>query len=300
MKGKRSKQYRKLMQTYGLTFGFREPYQVLVDAQMIQDTERFKMDLAASLQRTLQGQIKPMITQCSIRHLYALPASIPAPQKTAFIENAKTFERRRCNHHVLDEPLSTLDCYKDIIDPKGSSTNKNRYVVASQDEDVRRWCRGIRGVPSVYVKRSVMVMEPMADVSKSAKEGMERGKLREGLKTTGVKRKREPEEGQGAEHDWDGKEPPGEEVEKKKRKVKGPKGPNPLSVKTPKKSASVGDLSVAKKHEVKGDSDMSLPVEGVVDIAKNAPEKKKRKRKHKPSQSTKALPNGPEGHDSES
>ena len=29
MKGKRAKQYRKQMQQYGLTFGFREPYQVL-------------------------------------------------------------------------------------------------------------------------------------------------------------------------------------------------------------------------------------------------------------------------------
>ena len=29
MRGKRSKQYRKLMQSYGMTFGFREPYQVL-------------------------------------------------------------------------------------------------------------------------------------------------------------------------------------------------------------------------------------------------------------------------------
>ena len=64
MKGKRSKQYRKLMQQYGMVFGFREPYQVLgtfdgvalsdtllliklctVDAQIIQDTEHFKMDL---------------------------------------------------------------------------------------------------------------------------------------------------------------------------------------------------------------------------------------------------------------
>ena len=241
-----------------------------------------------------------MITQCSIRHLYALPASIPAPQKTALIELAKTFERRRCNHHVLDEPLSTLDCYKDVIDPKGSGTNKNRYVVASQDEDVRRWCRGIRGVPSVYVKRSVMIMEPIADVSKSVKEGIERGKLREGLKTTGVKRKREPEEGQGTKAGGDGKGSPGEDIEKKKRKVKGPKGPNPLSVKKPKKSASGGDLSVAQKHEVKGDSDMSLPVEGVVDSAKNAPEKKKRKRKHKSSQSTEALPNEQEGCNSES
>lgn len=29
MRGKRAKQYRKLMKQYGLTFGFREPYQVL-------------------------------------------------------------------------------------------------------------------------------------------------------------------------------------------------------------------------------------------------------------------------------
>ena len=29
MRGKRSKQYRKLLQQYALTFGFREPYQVL-------------------------------------------------------------------------------------------------------------------------------------------------------------------------------------------------------------------------------------------------------------------------------
>jgi len=29
MRGKRAKQYKKLMQQYGLAFGFREPYQVL-------------------------------------------------------------------------------------------------------------------------------------------------------------------------------------------------------------------------------------------------------------------------------
>lgn len=29
MRGKRSKQYRKLMEQYSMTFGFREPYQVI-------------------------------------------------------------------------------------------------------------------------------------------------------------------------------------------------------------------------------------------------------------------------------
>jgi U3 small nucleolar RNA-associated protein 23 len=75
MRGKRSKQYRKLMLQY-MTFGFREPYQVLgehwepklessankdmytVDAQMIQDADRFKMDLIGGLERTLHGKVK--------------------------------------------------------------------------------------------------------------------------------------------------------------------------------------------------------------------------------------------------
>ncbi len=59
MRGKRSKQYRKLMQQYGLSFGFREPYQVLLDADIIRDADRFKMDLVGGLERTLHGQVKP-------------------------------------------------------------------------------------------------------------------------------------------------------------------------------------------------------------------------------------------------
>jgi U3 small nucleolar RNA-associated protein 23 len=81
MRGKRAKQYRKLMHQYGITFGFREPYQVLrmsvespshsvqnsmidpvrsiVDAQIIMDAARYKMDLVRGLERTLQGQVKP-------------------------------------------------------------------------------------------------------------------------------------------------------------------------------------------------------------------------------------------------
>jgi U3 small nucleolar RNA-associated protein 23 len=47
------------MQQYGLNFGFREPYQVLLDAEMIRDADRFKMDLVGGLERTLHGQVKP-------------------------------------------------------------------------------------------------------------------------------------------------------------------------------------------------------------------------------------------------
>merc|ERR1711964_590105 len=93
MRGKRSKQYRKLMQQYGLSYGFRVPYQVLLDAQMIRDADKFKMDLVGGLERTLHGEVKPMITQCSMRHLYAAASE---PGVSYLIDKAKTYERRRC------------------------------------------------------------------------------------------------------------------------------------------------------------------------------------------------------------
>lgn len=59
MKGRRSKVYRKLMNQFHLNFGFREPYQVIVDAQLVEDCYKFTMDLLPALERTLHGQVKP-------------------------------------------------------------------------------------------------------------------------------------------------------------------------------------------------------------------------------------------------
>ncbi|KAI9866493.1 MAG: hypothetical protein M1813_001044 [Trichoglossum hirsutum] len=269
MRGKRSKQYRKLMQQYGMTFGFREPFQVLLDAGIIQDAARFKMDLVGGLKRTLHGEVKPMITQCSIRHLYSSSSLDPA-----LIDEAKTYERRRCNHHMLDKPLSTLECLSSVVDPKSSGTNKHRYVIASQDGEARSFMRSVAGVPLVYINRSVMIMEPMAEATEQVKEREERGKFRAGLKgkrgeQVGVKRKRDPEEEGGTEGGTNGKD---EEDGKLSRKKRGPRGPNPLSTKKPKKKHPTEQVQ-ATAREINGHRDVdNEPKPGL---------KKKRKRKHK-------------------
>lgn len=255
MRGKRAKQYRKLMHQYALTFGFREPYQVLgasilcllvyhhsphhadprhvtVDAEIIQDATRMKIDLAGYLERTLQGKVKPMITQCSMRHLYAA-------KDQEVIGKAQDFERRRCNHHTLDEPLSTLDCFRSVLDPKDSKTNKHRYVVATQEQKVRSYLRQIPGVPLIYINRSVMIMEPMAEVTEDVRDKAENDKFRSGLKTrpsasvVAAKRKRDEDaEGSGDEEDEGAA---AAQPEPKKKRKPGPKAPNPLSAKKPKK-----------------------------------------------------------------
>lgn len=38
---------------------------VVVDEQIVKDAERYKMDLPSSLERTLQGKVKPSVIQSS-------------------------------------------------------------------------------------------------------------------------------------------------------------------------------------------------------------------------------------------
>lgn len=153
MRGKRSKAYRKLLKQFELAFQFRQPYQVLVDAELVRDAHRFAMDLPQYLSNTLHGEVKILITQCSMRHLYAANKE---PGMDRVIEKAKNFERRRCGHHPEEfhEPCSTLECLGGVVGP----TNKHRYVVASQDQEVRARFRGVAGVPLVYISRSVMIV----------------------------------------------------------------------------------------------------------------------------------------------
>ncbi|KKA27814.1 hypothetical protein TD95_003915 [Thielaviopsis punctulata] len=279
MRGKRSKQYRKLVAQYQMAFGFREPYQVLVDAEIIKDCHRQKMDLVSGLQRTLHAkEIKPtsnrpVITQCCMRHLYAAKNE---PGMAAVITHAQNdFLRAFCGHHPdkYPEPLSTAACMGSLVDGKDTGRNAKHYVVATQDQAVRRLMRSIKGVPLIFERRGVIIMEPMADVSVQEKLREERLKFRAGLKKkeaqAGEKRKREDgDDGDEEEQDTHmsdapaSKKTPAEtpqlsaeeqaaadkqrKVERKQKYKKyGKKEPNPLSVKKTKKAAAAG--AAAKK-----------------------------------------------------
>ncbi|KAH8149498.1 uncharacterized protein LAJ45_06578 [Morchella importuna] len=287
MRGKRSKAYRKLMSQYQMSFGFREPYQVLVDAEIVKDATKSKMDLAGGLERTLHGQTKPMITQCSIRHLYKLSAA-EFPDKDLAIDTAKRYERRRCNHHELEEPLPEKECIESVVVHNGE--NKHRYCVATQMPDVRQALRAVPGVPLIYINRSVMIMEAMAPISTIKRERGEMVKFRLGIKDTrpkpanANKRKRDDnddpmdidEEGEGkGEGEGEGE---GEE-KKKKKKQRGPKGPNPLSVKKKKKPEAPrpkGEGAAARPPKKDAGASGAAKADG----ESSTQEKRKRRRKH--------------------
>ncbi|KAJ7462680.1 Fcf1-domain-containing protein [Mycena galericulata] len=201
MRQKRAKAYRKLMALYSMSFGFRQPYQVLVDSEMCKAATDSKIELVKQLNSVLQGDVKPMITQCCIHELYLLGKT----QQPA-VDLAKTFERRKCNHR---EPIPGDDCLTTVV----GETNKHRYVVATQSHPLRVKLRSIPAVPIVHVNRSVMVLEPPSDATIRTKDYSEE----QALHASGSER-------QSLATPSTASEPP-------RKKKKGPKGPNPLSVK---------------------------------------------------------------------
>lgn len=162
------------------------------------------------------SKVKPMITQCCMVALYNAEKEGESDEKARASQTvalAKQWERRKCNHR---EPLAPGACLEQVIGP----TNQHRYMLAADDPMVRRMLRrGIPGLPIVHYSQSVLVLEPMSDVTERHIAHIEANKS--AISSA---------ERQLLEQDKDEEAPEAAQPPKRKR----PKAPNPLSVKKPK------------------------------------------------------------------
>lgn len=251
MRQKRAKAYKKQMATYERTFNFRTPYQILITADFLTAARSFHLDPIAGLKRTVQGEVKSMISQCCIKTLYDTKDD---PE----IRLAKSLERRRCGH--VETAESPADCVAACV---GSGRNKNRYIVATQDGALRERLRRVPGVPLIYINRSVIILEPPSPATLNMKDERERskvglspeeavvlGKRKRGSPTLSARPvTRERDEGDADDDDEDAMSDESDaevvavkdtaaatavEEQQRKKKRKGVPGPNPLSAKKPK------------------------------------------------------------------
>ncbi|KAH8700697.1 putative rRNA processing protein [Talaromyces proteolyticus] len=306
MRAKRSKKYRKLMHQYEMTFGFHEPYQVLVDSNFLRAVHQFKMDLIPALERTLQGKVKPLLSKCSLAAIMAAQPINPRtnnPFRPQHLPPPTVLPLRHCSHNEDDTPIDEVECLLSLLCPNTETMrNKEHYTLAtaepvalahdeldSNDAKKRRraeaafnernekssalrsGARSIPGVPIVYVKRSVMVLEPLSIPSERVRIGVEKGKFKTGVQAaldvvSNLKRKRDDEE---------------EDPVSRTRGPKKARGPNPLSMKKPKSRAKQTPDQEGKKtksrpkeSEAGGDLDNA-------DGETTSMPKTKRKRRHK-------------------
>ena len=198
-----------------------------------------------------------VITQCCIHELY-----LQGKSHQPAVDLAKSFERRKCNHKEAipgDECIAAVvgefvHCVFPVLSLTTSGeSNKHRYVIATQSHPLRVSLRAVPGVPIVHVNRTVMILEPASDATLRAKHLVRHANpfARNPSFTYRCNLQAEqdalaPSTSEKAK--LNAAAPQVEHVPKKKR---GPKGPNPLSVK--KKAQKHGVEEPKKASTTRGD-----------------------------------------------
>lgn len=207
MKIKRYKKAERYMSLFKNNFGFREPYQVLLDGTFCQVALAHKVNIQDQLPRYLSGQCKLLTTTCVVEETKRLGK----PLHGAYLVISQ-FPLHDCGH---EKPLSASKCLSSfIIDSK----NKDHYIVATQDHSLRIKISKQTVCPLIKLANNALVMEkPTPQVMKRVdrKHDFIANKLKSDQLSNLEELKKEEDI-----------EQPDERPVKKR---KGPRGPNPLS-----------------------------------------------------------------------
>ncbi|KAG2196690.1 hypothetical protein INT46_009613 [Mucor plumbeus] len=217
---KSSRSNKKTVHAYSVGFGFRPPYQILMDGDFCKAALEKQVYIKDELPFLMGDVTRLVVTECILQDIKSKGHDFTS----AYIL-AKKSEARRCPHK--DSPVSSYQCIRDLV----GAENKLHFCVATQNPKLKDRMRKIPGVPIIYVnvKQQGLGLEPMTEKSKQVMRLNEMEKVKPLDKDTlRIKRalfSNEEEEGKKTES---------HKPQPKKRKVK---GVNPLAMKKKKKKA---------------------------------------------------------------
>lgn len=221
MKIKRYKKAERYMSLYKNNFGFREPYQVLLDGTFCQVALAHKVNIQEQLPKYLSGQCKLLTTACVIEETKRLGKAVHG----AYLIVSQ-FPVHNCGH---EKPISASKCLSSfIIDTK----NNDHYLVATQDHKLREKISKQAVCPLIKLANNALVMDkPVHRVQSKVNRTHHylANKMNDEQRENLCRLKKE-----------ENLEPTDVSVETKKRKRKGPAGANPLSCRKKIKKASKG------------------------------------------------------------
>ncbi|KAJ8960741.1 hypothetical protein NQ318_020034 [Aromia moschata] len=218
MKIRRYKKVNKNLGFFINNFGFRQPYQLLVDGTFCYAALNNQINIVDNVPRYLQGEIKLVTTQCAIIEMENL-----GPKLNGALLILKKYVVHRCGHE--GKPILGAKCLLSMLGKK----NESHYVVATQDRDLQEKLRCKPGVPLLYLHAKTPVLEQPSEASvRAAKESLA------GLRRSEIEALEELKAKNGLAKE--------EEVKRRKKR----KGPNPLSCKKKKKGKM--ESYIAKKE----------------------------------------------------
>ena len=167
----RNKGHRKTLNYFGVVFGLRAPYRVLIDGNFLAVASRLQIEWLRLLPKLLQ--VPPHscylhITECALAELEALgDGQRPAREEANKLSVMKC--RRNHGHSLKTEPS---ECILQLVGAK----NEGKWIVVTQDSELRSKLRLIPGTPIILVSSNVLVLETPSFATKAAALYDERGK----------------------------------------------------------------------------------------------------------------------------
>nr|CAB3267578.1 rRNA-processing protein UTP23 homolog [Phallusia mammillata] len=215
MKIKRQKQARHLLSMYKNSFRIQEPFQVLIDGTFAQAAYKNKVFIEDQLSKYLSCSLRCFTTKCVLAELSLLGSEMRGAK--AIIQK---FQTKPCSHD--DSPTSAVKCLKSLIGDK----NEHGYFIATQDANLTKLARSIPGIPVLYIYQMSIILDKPSKATSNFVKDLSSDKIRMPAeqKASLLAMKKEaniiiPQK-------------------RKPVKRKGPKGPNPLSVKKKKKKGN--------------------------------------------------------------
>jgi U3 small nucleolar RNA-associated protein 23 len=138
----------------------------LLDGNFIHACLAHKVDLSERISAVLQGEkFKLLVPRTAIIELRALGEEFAA---------AYNYAVKHCQS--VTEHVAGSASPAEQIDALIGTDNPDKYVVASQDEELRLKLRQVPGCPLMFLSKTVLLMEQVSGKTKAAFEKLERTK----------------------------------------------------------------------------------------------------------------------------
>ncbi|KAL1458187.1 hypothetical protein WDU94_008355 [Cyamophila willieti] len=159
MRIKRLKNKDNRLKFYCNNFGFRKPFQVLIDGTFCFEALKSKLNIRDQIPKYFDTDVKLLTTPCIINETEKLGPSLYGAMLIA-----KQFAIHYCGHEK--SPITGSECFLSMV----GENNANRYIVATQDKGLQKSLRKIVATPLLYLCHKAPTLEAPSDVTKAAAE----------------------------------------------------------------------------------------------------------------------------------
>jgi U3 small nucleolar RNA-associated protein 23 len=217
----RAKGIRKALRQFHFLCGIKPPFKVLLDGNFIAMCLQMKVDVRERVPKYLQvkpHEVEFFVPRAALDELRVLgEATKEAYELAQSFKVAEAYDLPKKKGE--DEPADVSQCIQHLVGDK----NERKFVVCTQEVELRKALRLVPGVPLLYLNRSVLVFEEISRATLAIVRQEEKANMAK----LDVNEKRKLEQMQVGEA--------ADQEEQQRLTKKRAKGPNPLSNKKPVK-----------------------------------------------------------------